>query len=38
MIGHKGGFIANANVAKLGPNLILFMFKVGTNGVLCFLN
>jgi hypothetical protein len=36
MIGHKGGFIANANVAKLGPNLILFMFKVRTNGVLYF--
>ncbi len=25
-------------MAKLGPNLILFRFKVGINGVLCFLD
>jgi hypothetical protein len=26
------------SVAKLGPNLILFKFKVGTNGLLCLLD
>jgi hypothetical protein len=25
-------------VAKLGPNLIMLRFKVGTNGVLCLLD
>ncbi len=25
-------------MAKLGPNLILFKFKVGTNGLLCILD
>jgi hypothetical protein len=32
----QGGFVAKVSVAKLGANLILFKFKVGTNGVLCF--
>ncbi len=27
-----------ASVAKLGPNLILLKFKVGTNGLLCLLD
>ncbi len=34
----KGRFITKTSVAKLGPNLILFRFKVGTNGVLCLLD
>ncbi len=25
-------------MAKLGPNLIMLKFKVGINGVLCFLD
>jgi hypothetical protein len=32
------GFVIKASVAKLGPNLIMFRFKVGTNGVLCLLD
>jgi hypothetical protein len=35
---NEGGFTTKANVAKLGPNLILFKFKVGTNGLLCLLD
>jgi hypothetical protein len=31
----QGGVVAKASVVKLGPNLILLRFKVGTNGVLC---
>jgi hypothetical protein len=34
----QGGFIANANVTKLGLNLIMFRFKVGINGLLCLLD
>ncbi len=34
----QGGFVAKASVAKLGPNLIMLKFKVGINGVLCFLD
>jgi hypothetical protein len=34
----QGGFIAKANVAKLGPNLIMFRFKVITNRLLCLLD
>jgi hypothetical protein len=30
--------MVKANVAKLGPNLILFKFKVGINGLLCLLD
>ncbi len=34
----QGGFVAKASVAKLGPNLIMFRFKVKINGVLCLLD
>jgi hypothetical protein len=30
--------MAKVNLAKLGPNLMLFRFKVKTNGVLCLLD
>jgi hypothetical protein len=34
----QGGFVAMESVAKLGPNLIMFKFKVGINRVLCLLD
>jgi hypothetical protein len=34
----QGGFIAKANVAKLGPNSTMLRFNVGTNGLLCLLD
>jgi hypothetical protein len=35
---NEGGFTTKANVAKLGPNLVMFKFKVGTNGLLGLLD